>query len=154
MPLQSSSYIFRPSAVSAAGTVADPLDKVRESGPTKNDASFYEEMKKADDTVASKATTISLDAVPSTSITPADSYGKRIEKPLPGVMIRESEHSADPGFEQGFFSCACKPCSTRDGTVKAEVSEMGAFGIALSEVTIVVPRNGEHVEEVSKVMSL
>ena len=102
----------------------------------------------APDTVPSKTAAISFDAALS------NRHGKYSEKPRPGETSREVEPATNADFQRSFFSCACRPCSTSVGAVQAEVSETAAVGMALSEVAFVVPRDREHVEEVSKVLSL
>merc|ERR1711937_115381 len=101
-----------------------------------------------------KAATISLDIVPPNYGTPAGSNGKRVEKPLAGGTIGNSQLSVDADVQQGFFSCACKPCSPGVAAVPAEVPELVASGIALSDVAVLVPRDGGSVEESNRVMSL
>jgi hypothetical protein len=65
----------------------------------------------APNAATSKTATIALGTVPSTGITTADSDGKRVEKPLPEVMISEANPARDAGFMQGFISCSCEPCA-------------------------------------------
>ena len=114
--------------------------------------SRYPEVKAGEDTVTSQTAVMSLGDVSSTMSTPADSYGNRVEKPLPGVMKLEARPAGEADFQQDFFTCACKPCSPELRVAQAELPEVS--GIALSEVTVVVPCNEEHVGDVRNILSL
>merc|ERR1719506_2265599 len=116
-PLEETPHDYA-SALSAAGLTSGtphgtPLPIVNRGSIVSEPTQAEEILTFADvapSTVTSKAAAVALDAVPSTSITTADSYGKPVEKPLPGVMIGEANPARDAGFMQGFIS-SCKPCA-------------------------------------------